>query len=286
MAMGLPSGLQVRAASGRLLIATLTAILCAAPAAFSADNDCGAEASAIVRQAYPAARATTEESFDLNGATITLPADGSLDYRSNTMVCRQWPARPDVLLVAVPLMGKSPEPGLEEGDLELIVMDFDTLAIRHRMVLEDAMFADAVRISDVAFDTALYQLSPDDLAFGLRISKTNGSRANPFEQAMLRLFSIQGGKLRLVLDKLAVSENWGEWDTNCSGEFRDTKRILSMAKPAKATLADIVISETTVTSLNKEVGTECESTEKTTTAKHRLRYANGSYAVPEALQGL
>jgi hypothetical protein len=113
-------------------LSAITGTLCIAPEVFPAESDCGADAAGIVRKAYPQAMSAGEKSFEADSVTVTLPAEGSLDYQSNSMVCRRWPARPDLLLVAVPLMAKSPEEGFEEGDLELLVMDFDARAIRYR----------------------------------------------------------------------------------------------------------------------------------------------------------
>ncbi|MGI2035249.1 hypothetical protein ACRQ1B_22965 [Rhizobium panacihumi] len=269
-------------------LSVLAGLIAGPATGLAQQNDCGPRVAAIVQEAYPAAKGVADGNFEVDGHTIMPPAENSLDYVSGTMVCRQWPARPEILLVAVPLMaGESEtEEGVTEGDLDILVLDSESLGIRYRMKLEEAMLSDAVRITSVAFDTAFYQLAPQNLAFGVRISKANGSRANPFEQTVLRLFSIADGKLRPVLDSLAVDENWGEWDTNCNGEFRNTKRTLSIARPGKAGLADIMVAETIVTSVNEEKAGECNTTETKATARHRLRFKGDAYVVPEELRGL
>lgn len=265
-------------------LAIVAGMVFMSPIAKAAGNACIGRAAEIVGKAYPAASRAADGSFDLDGWSITAPADDRMDYETNSMVCRQWPARPDLFLVAVPLMKKSVTQGLEEGDLDILVMDNDTLAVGQRLRLENAMLADGVRIRDIVFDTALYQLSPQNLAFGIRVTKTNGSRIAPFDGTTLRLFSIDNGQMRLILDKLIVEEHGGDWDGNCDGEFTEMRRTLSMAKPEKGGVADIIVTEQAATTVNSTIATECESSDTTTRVRYRLRHTDGSYLLPKVLR--
>lgn len=273
------------------VLSVLAAFLSAAPVALSAEDTCGGRGEDIIRKAYPDVYANSDGLFEIDGddgGDVITPPDAKVySPQAKVMICRQWPARPDLLLVAMPIVSFwSAE--FVQGDIDLLVMDFETLAVRHRLKLDDAMESDALRIETIAFDTALYQLSPDTLAFGLRIGRQDRSHDKPLEQSTLRLFAIDNGDLRLVLDRLVVSENGGEWLAICNGTFRDTRRKLAMAKAATGEMADIVVSDTVVSSrFNKtEPSGECKSTDETKTAKHRLRFENNAYVVRQELRGL
>lgn len=272
-------------------LAALAGCLAAAPMAQSAEDTCGGRSAEIISKAYPAALAIYDGLFEIDGdegGDVITPPDATVySPQAKIMICRQWPARPDLLLVAMPIVSFWAD-DFTQGDIDLLVMDAKTLAVRHRLKLEDVMESDALRIGGIAFDTAFYQLSPDNVAFGLRITKANNSRANPMHQTTLRLFAIENGDLRLVLDRLLVNENRGEWNAVCIGEFQDTKRTLAMERSGKAGKAEIRLSETVVTSRfdKTEVKSDCKGIDATTTTKHRLRFKDSAYVVPEAMQGI
>lgn len=265
-------------------LSALTALtLClSAPTTQAAQNECGDRGADIVRKAYPSAKQTSDTAFEFAGATITLPASGDDD--PHAVLCRNWPARPELTLVAVPLMTKQSDDG-NEGDIELLVVDTAGLEVRQRLRLPGLMTDDALYVSNIAFDTARYHLAPKKTAFGLRLSLHGSSGPNPFGETTLWLFLIDDGQLKPVVDNIVVARNQGEWDTNCAGEFLETVRTLSMKPPERGAFADIVVSEKTTTTVSRAgEGGECLSTEKSVTAQHRIRHEEAGYRIPEDLQ--
>lgn len=254
-----------------------------APAASAGQNECAGRASDIIRLAYPRAN-NADDAFLFGGATITLPTDDDVDGDPRRVICRTWPAQPQLTLVAVPLMTEQSD-SENEGDIELLVVDSTNLHVKQRLRLQGLMSDDAIHVESVAFDTARYQLAPGKTAFGLRVTLEGSSRANPFGETTLWLFSVDADGLKPVLDNIVVSENHGEWDTACAGEFNETTRTLSMGSPAKGLFADIVVAEKTTTSV-ATVGKDgdCQSEDKTTIGKHRLRYDGSKYTVPKDLK--
>ena len=257
----------------------VTALAFGAPEARAAPDACIAGGAAIIGNAYPAARATGDGTFDVEGATVRLPADGD----PHAMVCRTWPSRPDLTLVAVPLMKGQSDDG-NTGDIELLVVGSGDLAVRQRLRLAGLMNDDALYVSNVALDTALYRLAPARTAFGLRLSLHGSSRPNPFGETTLWLFLIDGGRIRPVLDNIVVASHRGEWDTNCAGEFEAVERTLSMEPSPGSAVSDIVVSEKTTTTVSTAGKDDaCDDTAMTATATHRLRYDGSAYRVPKAL---
>ncbi|MBB5575434.1 hypothetical protein [Rhizobium paranaense] len=259
-------------------------IVISAPIAFAGQNDCAGRAADIIRQAYPTATAGSDGTFVFEDATITLPAPDSVRDDPHAVICRIWPAQPELMLVAVALMTELSDTE-NEGDIELLMVDSTSLKVKQRLRLEGLVSDDAVRVTSVAFDTARYQLAPGKMAFGLRIALEGSSRPNPFGETTLWLFAIDNDRLKTVLDNIAIGRSEGEWDTMCAGEFHETIRTLSMESSANTAVSDILVSEKVTTTVNKAgKADECNTDEKVTTGKRRVLYEGSQYNVPKDLK--
>ncbi|WP_438754110.1 hypothetical protein [Pararhizobium sp. O133] len=252
-----------------------------------ADDGCNGQAAAVVQRAYPDAVKASDTTFKVKELAITLPAEGAVEDDPHAVICRVWPAYPELMLVAVPLIGGQSDDG-NAGDLELLVLDADSLGVRQRLFLAGRMTDDAVRITRLAFDTARYRLSPKQIAFGLRIFQHGSSGPNPFGEVGLSLYTIADGKLTSVLSGITVSDNHGEWDTNCAGTFDESSRTLSMQPTVHHGYADILVSETSSTTVasvaaNGECVEQRNGPKKTTLL---LTYDGREYTVPENIRSL
>ncbi|MBP1860201.1 PA3715 family protein [Rhizobium herbae] len=281
--------MMIRAAKIAVLHTLLAAatLLLGMGVSHAADDECGARAKDIVQHAYPNAVKASDTGFTVDGFVITLPEESLVGDDPHAILCRVWPAHPELMLVAVPLVGAQSDDG-NTGDLELLVLDAASLDVRQRLRLAGRMSDDAVRITQVAFDTARYQLAPGQMAFGLRIFQHGSSGPNPFGEVGLWLYAIVNGKLVPVLDGITVSDNHGEWDTNCAGTFDETNRTLAMQSTVHNGYADILVSETSSSRVsavgaNGECGDQQVSQKKSTM---RLVYDGKQYNVPEASKPL
>jgi hypothetical protein len=172
-----------------------------------------------------------------------------------------------------------------EGDIEILVVDSDSLKPRARLRLPNLLTDDAVFVSSVAFDTARYHLSHSETAFGLRIARRGSSGPNPFGETTLWLFVIDDNGLRPVLDNLVVADGQGEWDTNCAGEFQATERTLAMGRRVPGRYSDILVTEKmtkTISTLAPD-GT-CVDDKSTVASERRLRFQGTAYSIPADLK--
>ncbi|KRC06167.1 hypothetical protein ASE23_27175 [Rhizobium sp. Root73] len=265
-----------------LLAATSAIVAFTVPSVQAADSACSARGADTVRQAYPAAKQVSEREIKLGVQTIGLPAD--LGDNPHELICKTWPARPELTLFAVPLMTSQSEDG-NEGDIELLVVESDDLKLKHRLRLPDLLTDDAVFVSGVAFDTAYYRLSESEIAFGLRIERRGSSSPNPFGETVLWLFVIDNNELKPVLDNIVVAGHQGEWDTNCAGEFQTIERTLAMGRLQPNRRSDILVSEKktkTISTLGPDG--ECVDDKDAITTVRRLRFEGTAYQVPENLK--
>ncbi|MCT7326039.1 MULTISPECIES: PA3715 family protein [Ralstonia] len=250
----------------------------------AAEDACAAQVDSAIKQAYPAAK-RSGSGYKVDGARIQLPEA----LNPHAVVCRTWPAHPELTLMAVPLMQQEDaDAGTNEGDLELLVLDTGNGSIRQRLRLPARMSDDAVRIRSVTFDTARYVVAPGQIAFGVRIAKEGSSRPNPFSETALWLYTLQGNQLKPVLNGVVVEASGGEWDTNCAGAFEQTKRTLTMAADTHNGYADIAVSESKSASTNTvDKAGECQThNAKPQRTTYRLAYDGKQYVVPKALAPL
>lgn len=265
-----------------LIGATVMAVLPAAHAA--ADDDCGTRATTIIRNAYPNAK-PAGEGFTVGGATIALPNPQTMGTDPHAVICRVWPAHPELTLAAVPLITRASDSD-NDGDLELLVLDSGSLKVTQRLRLAGRMSDDAIGIRGIALDTARYQIAPGKTAFGLRQTKEGSSRANPYEEVDLWLYAIDGNQIKPVLDGIVVKKSGGEWDTNCAGAFNDVQRTLAMDSASHNGRADIVVTEkvSSTTAVAGKNGQCDERPGKTARSTLRLVYGGTQYDVPKALK--
>jgi len=272
------------ALTGALALAALLAC-----GAAQAARDACPQAADIVRAVYPQAPAPDAEGrVRLGQDNLVVQISDDEFGAPFAVTCKAWPANPNLLLAAIPLVQDGPDDADgHDGDLQILVLDRATLNMLHDLRLEGLMSDDAIRVSGVSFDTARYDVAPGRRAFGLRISREGSSRANPFSETSLRLFDIGAQRLDMVLDGLIVDRSSGEWDTNCAGEF--TERTVSLAMDAAQTqgLRDIVATESYESSRSAVQHGDCvEKTVDKGKTPHTLKFDGQRYRIPESLRAL
>jgi len=196
-------------------------------------------------------------------------------------ICKVWPARPELTLIAMPLV-RAEHDSHGEADLEVLVLDNARQAFVARLVEPNLLDWDAIYVTRLAFDTAPYRLRGDDLAFGLRISRENSSRANPFSETQLHLYELAAQRLRPLLGELPVALSWGEWDTNCTGEFSETKGVVIITERiGNQGYRDLRLKDTRVERRMALVDGQCQTIEEST---HRyqlpIEYDEERYLLP------
>ncbi|MER9343908.1 hypothetical protein NKI41_24480 [Mesorhizobium sp. M0601] len=251
----------------------------------AAASDCG-DATALVLQAYPKARKSADgTSFTLEphtSITSTLPESEA----PFGLVCKIWPAHVDLLLVAVPLIDRANGDHLHVGDIELLVVDRNTLRVRQRLLQPGLMTDDAIVIEKVEFDTGRYALASEVTAFGLSIELAHHSLTAPFTETDLRLYALTGDTLRVVLDGLVVAGSGGDSDGSCAGYFHSSQVSLVISPASHHGYHDITAVERSNTdNPSPDQNGECQShPAKSVKRTYRLRYDGNRYAVPAALK--
>ena len=205
------------------------------------------------------------------------------DYRvdADESICKVWPARTHLTLVASRLVREEHE-GYGEADLEVMVFDTARHTLLARRVEPNLLNWDALRVDDIAFDTALYRLRGDDLAFGVRISWRGNWNTNLFQEDRLNLYELDGQHLHPLLHELPVRSVWGHWDEKCAGEFNDAKRVLILTeRVGNNGYRDLLFKQARVESRHAQVAGECKIVERSThRAEFPIEYGEDRYLLP------
>lgn len=279
---------RFRSLTAALCLSVLSAVFArsvqAAPAACPDDAD-------IVRAAYPGAPAP-----DAKGR-IYLPDAGGVILAGNVaadnpfgIACKPWPANPDLLLVAVPVMADLSEAESADGhagDLDVLVVERATLRPVRKRRLQGLMMDDAVRLTSLSFDTARYDLTTDQRAFGIRISREAGSRSVVFSETSLRLFIMSEHELHMVLDGMLVRKTSGDWDTNCAAEVEQRSVTLALADKQTLGYRNLNAAESRELNVSTPKADDCvETTAGQRKTQHTLKYDGKRYVIPKALQSM
>jgi hypothetical protein len=204
---------------------------------------------------------------------------------ANNAACKIWPANPALTLAVLPLPHKDATDDAGIDDLEVLVADSASGTVIAHAYQPSAITYDAVRLSGISLDTARYQLTPSNRAFGVRISYSGSSRIDPYEATSLSLYVVDGQTLRPVLDRLAAESSTGDWDGNCAGDFSKTTRTIDIGPGGKEGYAALKIAQKSTKSVKTATKDECVSKDQPYTRTNSvLEYHNGRYVVPHEMQ--
>ncbi len=242
----------------------------------SVAQDCG-DAAARITRAYQ------------QRDTAILPARPGWAIDASRGACRVWPADTRLTLIAVPLLGPEEANGdVQAGDLDILVIDSNTLQARAALRLADAVSSDAIRVDGIYLDTARYRLDADTRAFGVRVTRSGSSRANPFGEEQLQLFVHDGSRLQAITNPIVMQSNGGEWDTNCTGEFQQRSRTLEVGPTPAQGWATLYIRERGEdTEQREDAGGNCSETRTALPAKrYTLTPQRQHYPLPDTVKAV
>lgn len=138
--------------------------------------------------------------------------------------------------------------------------------------------SDALKLTKITIDTAPYIIGKDKRAFGIRVHYLGSSKPNPYESETISLFIKNGNKLRRVLNKYEINGNFGEWDTNCTGNFTDFNSILIISNTLTNGYYDINIKTKIVKTNNfEDENGKCKSTNTKTIINSKLIFKDNQY---------
>lgn len=143
----------------------------------------------------------------------------------------------------------------------------------------DELTSDAIQLSSISIDTGLYLLNENTRAFGIRENYSGSSQPNPYGNEVLSLYLPSGKTLKKVLNNFPISFSKGEWDTNCAGEFEDSKSTITIPqKSENKGFRNLMIKIIETNSTSFVVGKDgCEQKSTKKTIKKMLKFNGNEY---------
>lgn len=199
--------------------------------------------------------------------------------------CKLWPANVALTIAALPLSNPEDKDGGGSVDLEVLVADTATGVIVAHQLQQAAIHYEADHgLDGVEIDTARYQLTTAQRAFGVRVKSSGGMPAEMSGFETLSLFMLDGPHLRKVLDRLEAVAWTGDRDGPCTSTV-ETSRSIALGQVGAQGYAALRVTEKYVERELQFTGETCS--EKTTSGKPRsvtLDYRDGEYRIPDDLR--
>jgi hypothetical protein len=192
---------------------------------------------------------------------------------------------PALTIAALPLPHLENTTDAGVYDLEVLIADSMTGTVIAQTQQQSAITYDAVRLTGIAIDTARYQLTPNQRAFGVRISYAGSSGIFPFDTTSLNLYVVEDQVVRPVLNQFIVESRNGDWDGVCAGSFNTTSRSIEMGLPGAEGYVNLKVAEKSTRRVSVVSKTECVTKEQQPTRTNfSLVYHNGHYPTPKRMK--
>ncbi len=138
--------------------------------------------------------------------------------------------------------------------------------------------SDAIKLVEIVIDTAPYNVTDNNRAFGIRVRYVGSAQVNPYENETISLYIIKGNTLKKIVTNYSVIKYNGYWDTKCIGEFIDEKKVLIISKNKTNGYFDISVKNKIIETTNyKDESGNCDSKEKITKEKTLLKFNGKEY---------
>lgn len=182
----------------------------------------------------------------------------------------------DLVVVMLPY-GTSSNENDSLFSLVLAVIDVKENRIVQSYFHKDIAQSDAIYISDIILDTKKFHHISKNTTFTVTIQHTGSSRPNPYGSSTLYAYSLQDGKISLILDGFEVMNSAGE--NNVAGVGYELSTVLTYKKYKSRKEYDTLIFD----SLSKRVDfnysdTKSEENISDVVRKEvQLQYIDGKY---------
>ncbi|MCV9387394.1 hypothetical protein [Reichenbachiella ulvae] len=220
------------------------------------------------------------EEFTLIDAVLTDLRLNWVQIKTDLIAIQEHPFRIDEAILVIPGIVDEAEQYFELNS-HIVLVDPRSGNISHQFyegAANSSWVSDAVELKEIRIDSALYQVSEEKEAYGVRVSFVGMSRANPYEHETLSLFTKIEDDLRRVLENYPVMQYNGEWDTDCEGEFVREEKTLSMDSTKSKGLFDFTVNnEITATTNYVDDQGDCDYEEQISTETQVLKFNGIKY---------
>ncbi|MGB2578603.1 hypothetical protein AAIR98_000522 [Elusimicrobium simillimum] len=170
----------------------------------------------------------------------------STQYSPDLTAKKTWPYTPALsILILAQIIPQEDSWEAQEHQLYLYLIDNETGKIAATFDGDLSAATDTMPLTGVSIDTAAYDIKKDSRAFGVRITYTGQSRANPITEETLSLFTYENGKIVRILKDLPVLETEGMYGGTCEDYFTKTVKTLIVSNKETNSYKNLTVKAVT-----------------------------------------
>lgn len=196
------------------------------------------------------------------------------------IVLKKIPNSPEETIVVIPEIADEGEQYLELNS-HILIANTKTGEITHKFFESsktNQWVSDAIQLREITIDTAPYNVTDNKRAFGVRVRYVGSSQANPYENETISLFVKSKNELINILKPYETLGYGGEWDTDCAGEFTNSKSTLIISREKTNGYFDILVKSKITESIDfEDKNGDCDSKESTTRERTILIFDGQEY---------
>lgn len=204
------------------------------------------------------------------------------------IACKVWPYSPDKILVAIGLVSDILDKKNNDTlyDLDVFVLRTDNYAVIAHLYEKKAFADDAFYTDEITIDTARYNLSSTNRAFGVLFYKKEHGYGRESSENILSLYYLKDNALHRVLRGLALSEQYGVWEDRavyCEGTFNRIFGLVNIANQKTNGFNNLKITQFIEKSKFKGAGPkDCEEvSDGREESSFTLKYNGKKYVISE-----
>lgn len=200
--------------------------------------------------------------------------------KTDLIVSEKLPNNPNETIVVLPEIVDESEHYFELNS-HILIVNNTTGKITHKYFESsktNGWVSDAIQLREITIDTAPYNLTETNRAFGVRVRYVGSSQVNPYENETISLFVKLENYLKNVLYNFDVINDTGAFNEHCVGEFADVENTLHMATKKTNGYFDILVKSKVTESesfINKNG--DCDSKDIITTKTKWLKFNGKKY---------
>lgn len=211
-----------------------------------------------------------------------------LKINTDLIVSKVMPNNPDETILVIPEIVDEGEHYFELNS-HILIIDSKTGTIKNRYFESsqtNGWISDAIQLKEIKIDTAPYMVTDDVRAFGIRVYYYGSSRANPYTNETLSLYTKKRKSLKKILNNYQVMHYGGEWDTDCVGEFQKQEKVLILTENKTDRYYDILVkTKVTETKNFEDENGDCDAKEEISRVKTLLTFDETEYKTIQNSKG-
>jgi hypothetical protein len=221
-----------------------------------------------------------------NVLSIEIPKSGAAEIYS---ACKIMPDDTSKAILAYsPPSSISDASEVESYDLVILIVDISNGKVLDKYIEKNVIKSDAISYQMLSIDTANYLLSPQQRAFGIRVSHRAG---NNYSEDALNLYLQKDTKILKLLSGLVVNTSRSDINQTCDATYTDNASTLSMSKIKNNGFYNINVKtketvsiETPPRNIKKGESSDCDRKEKVKTSNQQIIFTDKAYLVPKTLK--